>query len=90
MDMNNTAKIITGVLAGAAAGAVTGLLLAPDSGKNTRKKIVNGANDMVDSLKDQVETKTEAAKDSYNQSLEKAANSTKNGVDKAKEKLTMS
>lgn len=88
--MNNTAKIITGVLAGAAAGAVTGLLLAPDSGKNTRKKIVNGANDMVDSLKDQVETKTEAAKDSYNQSLEKAANSTKNGVDKAKEKLTMS
>ena len=88
--MNNTAKIVTGVLAGAAAGALTGILLAPDSGKNTRKKIVEGTNDLVDNLKDEVETKSEVAKETYNHSLEKAANSTKNGVDKAKEKLTLS
>ncbi|KYG76941.1 MULTISPECIES: YtxH domain-containing protein [Roseivirga] len=88
--MNNTAKIITGVVAGVAAGAVTGILLAPDSGKNTRKKIAEGANDMVDNLKEEAEVKAKSAKETYNDSLEKAANSTKNGVDKAKEKLAIS
>ncbi|HEY9117945.1 MAG TPA: YtxH domain-containing protein [Roseivirga sp.] len=88
--MNNTAKIITGVLAGVTAGAITGILLAPDSGKNTRKKLATSANDLVDTLKEEVDSKTETAKDTYNHSLEKAANSTKNGVDKAKEKLTLS
>jgi gas vesicle protein len=32
-------KVAGGLLAGAAAGALAGVLLAPDSGKNTRKKI---------------------------------------------------
>lgn len=88
--MNNTAKIITGVIAGAAAGAISGILLAPDSGKNTRKKIVNGTNDMVENLKEEMKTKAEEAKGTYNESVERAAKSTKNGVDMAKEKLTMS
>ncbi|MDA0194580.1 MAG: YtxH domain-containing protein [Bacteroidetes bacterium] len=34
-------KVAGGVLAGAAAGALTAVLLAPDSGKNTRKKIAD-------------------------------------------------
>ena len=88
--MNTTAKIITGVLAGAAAGAITGILLAPDSGKNTRKKIIDGTNDMVDNLKDEMRTKAVEAKGSYNESVERVAKSTKNGVDLAKEKLILS
>lgn len=88
--MNNTAKIITGVVAGAAAGAITGILLAPDSGKNTRNKIVEGTNDMVVNLKEEMKSKAEEAKGTYNESVEKAAKSTKNGVDLAKEKLTLS
>ena len=88
--MNTTAKIIIGVLAGAAAGAITGILLAPDSGKNTRKKIIDGTNDMVDNLKDEMRTKAVEAKGSYNESVERVAKSTKNGVDLAKEKLILS
>lgn len=87
--MNDTAKIITGVVAGVAAGAITAVLMAPDSGKNTRQKLVDGTRSLVDDLKDEVDTKASSAKESYNESLEKAANSTKNGVDKAKEKLSM-
>jgi gas vesicle protein len=37
--MNTTAKIITGLLIGTVIGAVTGLLMAPASGKKTRKDI---------------------------------------------------
>ena len=37
--MENTGKIIAAFLAGAAAGASLGLLLAPDKGDETRKKV---------------------------------------------------
>jgi gas vesicle protein len=38
-NMNNTGKIIAGVLLGAVLGYVTGLLVAPTSGKTARKKL---------------------------------------------------
>lgn len=38
--MNSTGKFILGVLGAAAAGTVVGLLIAPDKGSETRKKIV--------------------------------------------------
>lgn len=37
--MESTGKIIAAFLAGAAAGASLGLLLAPDKGEDTRKKV---------------------------------------------------
>lgn len=37
-------KLAVGLLAGAAAGAIAGVLLAPDKGKNTRKKVSDTAN----------------------------------------------
>ncbi|MFA0962755.1 YtxH domain-containing protein [Roseivirga sp. BDSF3-8] len=50
--MDNTEKTLIAFLAGAAAGALTGLLLAPDSGEKTRKKL--GKN--IDTWKDELET----------------------------------
>lgn len=38
--MNSTGKFILGVLGAAAAGTVVGLLIAPDKGSETRKKLV--------------------------------------------------
>ncbi|MDP5101782.1 MAG: YtxH domain-containing protein [Nonlabens sp.] len=41
--MNNSSKTILGVLAGVAVGAAVGLLYAPESGEDTRKKLKKNA-----------------------------------------------
>lgn len=50
--MKNSGKILLGVLAGLAAGAVLGILFAPDKGSETRKKVAKKAEDYTDGLKE--------------------------------------
>jgi len=49
-SMNNSAKILLGFVAGAAIGGALGLLLAPDKGSETRRKIVEKGSDIGDSI----------------------------------------
>lgn len=53
--MNNTGKIITAVAAGAAAGAVLGVLFAPDKGSETRRKINEQGKKIADNVKDKIQ-----------------------------------
>jgi len=46
-----TSKAFLGIVAGMAAGALFGVLMAPDSGPNTRKKIGSKSQDMMDEIK---------------------------------------
>ena len=55
-----TSQVVTGILAGAAAGALIGVLYAPDKGSNTRKKIMQKGSDYKQSLKNQVNHLVEA------------------------------
>lgn len=48
----SSGKILLGVLAGVAAGALLGVLFAPDKGSVTRKKITKKSNDYADALKE--------------------------------------
>lgn len=48
--MKDQSKVIVALLAGVAAGAILGLLLAPDSGKESRGKIADLANDLADKV----------------------------------------
>lgn len=48
----STGKVLLGVAAGVAAGALLGVLFAPDKGTNTRKKICREGKDLTNDLKD--------------------------------------
>ena len=49
-----TRNVITSLFIGAAAGAVLGILLAPDKGSETRKKISRKGSDFIDGLKNRL------------------------------------
>lgn len=44
-------KVVLGALAGVAAGALIGVLFAPDKGSESRSKIVKKGEDYLDSIK---------------------------------------
>jgi gas vesicle protein len=48
----NSGKVLLGVLAGAAAGAILGILFAPDKGTETRRKIAEKGDDLVKDAKE--------------------------------------
>jgi Gas vesicle protein len=52
--MNTTLKVLTGVLVGAAIGTITGILIAPDRGSNTRKKIKDESKRLSSEIGDSV------------------------------------
>lgn len=47
----STGKVIVGLLAGVAVGALLGVLFAPDKGSETRRKISRKSKDFVDDVK---------------------------------------
>jgi gas vesicle protein len=73
--MNNTSKILAAFAIGAAAGALLGILYAPDKGAETRKKINEEGKKMSD-----------AVKNKFNEAKEKL-NSIKDDFEKNKEEF---
>jgi len=51
---NSTAKTLVAIAAGAAAGAVTAMLLAPKTGSETRKVIAESASKLKDGVTDSI------------------------------------
>ena len=68
----NSSKVVLGILGGVAAGALLGVLFAPEKGSKTRKKIVNKSNDFVDDLKDKFEDLYTDVTDKYDNLLRDA------------------
>jgi gas vesicle protein len=61
--MNTTGKVVTGAVVGLAAGALLGILFAPDKGSATRKKIVDKKDDYADAIKTKYNDLTDAIKE---------------------------
>ncbi|MEO7046825.1 MAG: YtxH domain-containing protein [Ferruginibacter sp.] len=61
----SSSKLLSGVLLGAAAGAVLGILFAPDKGTETRKKIAKKGGDLGDNIKSKFNELGEALQEKY-------------------------
>ena len=70
--MNNNGKLALGVLAGLAAGAVIGVLFAPDKGSETRRKITGKGKEYVDDLVDGLNNTFTDLKESVTERFESA------------------
>lgn len=75
--MTTRNKILLGIVGAAAAGVIVGLLIAPEKGKDIRKKIKRTAGDWADNLtqlwakgKDFADEKLGKAKENYNKAKE--------------------
>ncbi|MEO7265133.1 MAG: YtxH domain-containing protein [Ferruginibacter sp.] len=52
--MKNTSKILTAVVAGAAIGAILGVLFAPEKGSEIRRKLNDEGKKLADDVKDKI------------------------------------
>ncbi|RTY97499.1 YtxH domain-containing protein [Flavobacterium franklandianum] len=68
----NSSKVLLGVLGGLAAGALAGILFAPDKGSKTRKKIVDKSKGFADDMKGKFEELYEDVTDKYENLLQDA------------------
>jgi gas vesicle protein len=78
----STSKVILGVMVGMAAGAVMGILTAPDSGKNTRQKISDKRQAYMDELKNRVN----GFKDGFKYGVDTVKSEANNLLDQVKTK----
>ena len=90
----NTAKILAGLLAGAAAGVVLKMLYAPEEGKEKKKKIKTKADDLKDQAKNKYGEVSDKMKEQYDNisstfkdTANNVANTVKDGYDKYKDQI---
>lgn len=65
----NSSKVLLGILGGVAAGALMGVLFAPEKGLKTRKKIVDKSKGFTDDMKGKFERLYENITDKYDNLL---------------------
>lgn len=81
----NTGKVILSIAVGVAAGAVIGVLLAPDKGSETRRKISDKGNEYADELKSKFSDFVESILDKCDTLKSSAEDLAHKGMKKAEE-----
>lgn len=66
-------KSLPGILVGLALGAVLGILLAPDSGRKTRKRLSSESDSFFKDLQDQLQSGLDNIRRQYNDYVDSAA-----------------
>jgi len=70
----SSGKVMLGILAGIAAGAIIGILFAPDKGSETRKKISVIGDEYAEELKDKFNVLVENVSQKIEDALRNKAN----------------
>ena len=81
----NSGKVVLGVLAGVAIGAMFGILFAPDKGSNTRRKISQKRDDYIDELEEKFNDFTDSIADKFDTVKDGATRIVKNGKQKVQD-----
>lgn len=76
-----SSNVLLGIVGGLAAGAVLGVLFAPDKGTNTRKKIAKKSSDLKDNLTDSFNDFVSNVEDKYKDLASKASGLMEEGTD---------
>ncbi len=82
-----TRNLIGGLLAGAAIGVAVGILLAPRSGEQTRKKIRRESKHLIGDLKHSVEGSMDTLKEQYNHGIDELAKRSKGVIANASDRV---
>ena len=72
-------KVVLGVIAGVAIGAVLGILLAPEKGSVTRNKIMNKGEDLAGNLRKKLDAFLETTSSNYASAAHQAEELSTNG-----------
>ena len=64
---NNTGKMIGALVVGGVIGATLGILFAPHKGSKTRSKLMRGAKDLAEDLKQKMKTEATALRNKANE-----------------------
>mgnify|MGYP003396813170 FL=1 len=67
-------KVVVGVIAGVAIGALVGVLFAPAKGSKTRKRVMNKATAYKDELQSKIEDLVDGVSDQYDALLQDVQN----------------
>ena len=85
MGNSNNGKLISALLVGAAIGGALGILLAPDKGSETRKKISDKSSDLTGAVKDKFDSivkkfkkEVDAVKEQANEYVENGKSAVEN------------
>jgi gas vesicle protein len=68
----NSGKVFLGVLAGVAAGALMGILFAPEKGSKTRQQIVGKGEEYADAFQGKLDDLTASISNSYKSTRDEA------------------
>ena len=86
----SSGKVLLGILAGAATGALMGVLFAPDKGTNTRKKIASKSEEYADDLKEKFGEFVDNVAEKYESTIHMVKKEVKKEVEKEVKKETAS
>jgi len=83
----NAKNLIGGFLAGAALGVAAGLLMAPNSGAKTRRKLMRGSMKVKKNVTDYVENSLDGLRSQFNEKIDMIAKRGKEAINGASEKV---